>query len=417
MSAGEQSDSASTLVEHYFRHEYGRLVSTLTRRFGAARLEAIEDAVQSAFERALTAWPRQGRPDRPGAWLTRVAVNRLVDRLRKARHADRLEANDLDEPATPGATEDMLVMLFACADERLAPRARLILCLKLLCGFSTREIAARLFMTSANVQKTLERGRHRLQLTWHKLPPPATATADPHDDPRLATVLQVLYLLFTEGASPADTIGLRPELCDEAIRLARILVDHPRGDRPATWALLALMHLHSARLPTQIDREGRLVPLPEQDRTRWDRRQIAAGFECLHRATRSASYSRYHGEAAIQVEHIIAPSFAETRWHEIVALYEALEVLQPSPVYALNRIVALAEAESPELALERLGELALPSWFRNHYVYFGALGELHRRTSHPERAPAYLRKAEENAPSRAERLLFRRRLEACAGST
>lgn len=411
MSLTPRCSRAPALVEHFFRHEFGRLVAVLTRRFGVGRLDAIEDAVQSAFERALGTWPRQGVPDEPAAWLTRVATNRLIDRLRREQRAERLSMADLDEPISPRADEDILAMLFACADEQLAPRARLVLCLKLLCGFSTHEIASRLLMSPANVQKTLERGRDQLARRWAKLDG-LVQSATNHDE-RLSTVLQVLYLLFTEGASLADDVGLRVELCDEAIRLTGLLVAHPIGDRTASWALLALMHLHAARLPARIDGSGELIPLSEQDRGRWDRQHVAEGLASMERATRVDEYTRYHGEAAIQIEHVLAPSFEATRWHEIVSLYRTLEAMQPSPVYALNRAIALAEAEGPLAGLAALDEHAFPPWFARHYLVAAARGELLRRAGRGNDARPFLERAREGAPSHAERLLFSRRLAAC----
>lgn len=407
----ERNSATPKLVEHFFRHEYGRLVAVLTRRFGPARLDVIEDAVQRAFERALGVWPRSGVPEKPAAWLTRVATNALIDRLRQREPSDACE-HEISDACEDHPGESILVMLFNCADDRQTPRARLVLCLKLVCGFSTREIADRLFMSPANVQKTLERGRARLAAGWHTSairPSSAVGRAQ-----RLETVQQVLYLLFNEGFSLAGEIGLRAELCKEAIRLTQILADHPLGDRSSTWALLALMHLHCARLEARIDGEGRLVPLPEQDRQAWDRGHLWRGRACMIRATQDDCYTRYHGEAAIQMEHALAPDFASTRWQEIVELYEVLERMQPSPVYALNRIIALAEANGPRVALDAFESHEFPAWFRNQHLYHGALGELHRRLEQWASASHHLAEAERLAPSAAEKRFFASRAAECA---
>lgn len=417
MTDAGSDDTPSALVEHFFRHECGRLTATLTRRFGAARLEAIEDAIQHALERALGTWSRRGVPEAPAAWLTRVATNRLLDQLRAQQRSPSDEFTDT--LAAPGpaagqdAGEDTLVMLFACADPRLAPRARLVLCLKLLCGFSTEEIATRLFITPANVQKTLERGRQRLKLCWQDVGHVPRSTD--RLEQRLPTVQQVLYLQFNEGYSLGPgNLGLRAELCSEAIRLTSVLVQHPLGDRPTNWALLALMHLHSVRLPARLDDEGQFVPLQEQDRSRWDRHQLSLGMHCLQLAGRGEEFSRYHGEAAIQWEHAMASDFASTRWHEIESLYATLNAAYPSPLYTLNRAIALAEASGPAAALDTLHQAELPAWFKQHHLYHGALGELHRRLGDWTEARHHLQNALAAAPSEAERKLFERRLKACS---
>jgi len=298
---------------------------------------------------------------------------------------------------------------FACADERLAPRTRLILCLKLLCGFSTEEIASRLFMTQDNVQKTLERGRESLKEFWIDHADRPSERSETRSG--LDTVALVLYLQFNEGYTlGAEATPLRSEVCEEAIRLTRLLVGHPVGNQPSTWALLALMHFHASRLPARLDSEGRFVPLSMQDRTRWDRTHIDLGFAALSEATRSSDFSRYHGEAAIQVEHVLAKSFVQTRWQEIVELYEALERLQPSPVYALNRAIAIAEARGPEAGLAALDAAALPSWFEDNHLLLGTRGELLHRAGRRNEAQPYLTRARDAAPSEAERRHYDERL-------
>lgn len=408
------SDAPSALVEHFFRHESGRLAAVLTRRFGASRIEEIEDAIQVALERALGTWTRRGLPENPAAWLTRVATNHLLDQVRRAKTASD-HAGLAAEPLSHDlhdADEDSLVLLFACADERLAPRARLVLCLKLLSGFSTDEIAARLFMQPATVQKTLERGRARLKEIWHDHGSlPATSEGD---SARLQTVQLVLYLQFNEGYSFGHgDESLRVELCDEAIRLTRLLATHAAGNVPSTWALLSLMHFHASRLPARLDAQGGMIPLEEQNRELWDQRQIRLGFEALRLAYGgggASSFSRFHGEAAIQVEHAGAPSFQQTRWGEIVELYELLERLQPSPVYALNRSIALAEAQGAERALAVMEAYDFPSWFQENHLFQAARGELFRRLGQVEPARRHFEVALARAPSRPERRLLERRL-------
>lgn len=411
--------AAHDLVEGFFRHEAGRLIATLGRRYGSHGIELVEDAVQSALERALGTWARRGLPDNPAAWLTRVATHQVIDRLRKLGREvdadlDRLEAVSGAEGPSPVAdtpdVADEIALLFACADEALPERTRLVLCLKLVCGFSTHEIATRLFTSEANVQKMVERGRLCLREAWSDggLPPLARDDLER----RLGIVQQVLYLQFNEGyASCRESEPLRPELCDDAIRLCQLLLAHDALARPSTWALLALMHFHRGRLGARLDGGGGILLLHEQDRSLWDRHQFALALECIARAMSESEFSTYHGEALILAEHCLAPSYAETRWAEIVDLYEVLERLSPSPYYVLQRAIALAEWRGPEHGLALLRKERPPSWLAGHYLWRATMGELLRRTSDFEGAVFHLCSALEATPTRAERAVFERYLE------
>lgn len=418
-----RANEAGVLVDHFFRHEYGRLTASLALRFGLANLELIEDAVQSALAQALATWSRRGLPQNPAAWLTRVAYNAVIDQLRHRSVADRLAPNvDVPPPMeaspAPAQTEvadDELRMLFVCCHDALSSQTQLVLALKLLCGFSTREIAARLFLTDANVQKLLSRGRKRLAEQCGD--PYTSEWADPDAErmtARLDAVQRVIYLLFNEGYSSqrVDEV-IRHDLCDEALRLCVLLVSHPRGNQPSSWALLALLHLHRARLDARLDADGGLLMLEQQDRTRWDRAHIYEGMMCLHHSGQGDIFTRYHAEAAILAEHCIAPSFAATRWDRIVELYEALERLHPSPIYTLNRAIALAEWKGPQAGLDLLEALTPPAWLVRYYLWDATLGELHRRVGNTARAIRDLQRALERAPTHAERKVLQDRLQRC----
>ena len=423
MAAEVHDRKTAGLVEHFFRHESGRLVAALVRRYGAARLEMIEDAVQSALSAALATWSRRGVPENPSAWLTRVAQNQIVDQLRRDGTVDRAtERHEIGEAAPPPAVafvseieDDELRMLFVCCDDKLSMQAQLVLALKLLGGFGTREIAARLFLTDANVQKILERGRSRLRELWTSAEVASLPDPSPHQlARRLVAVQRVIYLLFNEGySSQREDEVIRRDLCQEALRLGHLLASHPAGDHAETWALLALLHFHTARLDTRTDENGALLALHEQDRARWDRRQILMGFECLFRSGETSRYSRYHAEAAVLAEHCIAPSFEATRWSEIVELYAMLERVEPSPLHTLNRAIALAEWKGPQEGLRLLREMAPPAWLSRYYLWDAAFGELHRRAGEFERAAHHLERALELAPTEAERRVYRKRLDRC----
>jgi RNA polymerase sigma factor (sigma-70 family) len=412
---GDRDDlSAPALVEHAFRHHYGRLVAVLTRRVGLHHVEFVEDAVQSALAAALTSWAVAPAPADPTAWLYRAAYNRAIQELRRA--AGRREILSRIPTETTGSQDetfaeheirdDMLRMLFVCCDDAIPRQSQLVLALKTLCGFSTGEIALRLFTSEANVYKRLARARERLREMRSDLEtPPLDALRS-----RLPGVHGVLYLLFNEGYLSAHAEhAIRRELCDEAVRLATLLAEHPVGAVPETFALLALMHFHSARLGARVDGAGALLLLEEQDRTRWDRDRVAIGAEWLARSATGDVFSRYHAEAAIAAEHCFAPSFHETRWHEIAELYEMLERIEPSPLHTLNRALALAEYEGPEAALALLQGLVPPTWLAGSYLWDAVLGDLHRRARHPALAERHWKRAIESAPSDAVRALLRRR--------
>jgi RNA polymerase sigma factor (sigma-70 family) len=415
-------NAAPDLVEHFFRREYGRLVALLTRKAGVRNLERVEDAVQSALLTALTAWTTQGLPDDPGAWLYRVAHNNLMGdlrqtagRLRILERAVDAVPHSSDDSAPPyfasEVADDMLRMLFICCDDAIPRESRLVLALKTLCGFSTGEIALRLFTSEANVHKRLARARDKLRSV------PADTQTPPLEtmQSRLPSVHGVLYLLFNEGYLSAHAEqAIRRELCDEAIRLTTLLVEHPVGAVSKTCALLALMQLHSARLGGRLDATGGLLLLEEQDRSLWDRERMTLGAEWLERAAHGDVFSRFHAEAGIAAEHCFAPSFGETRWKEIADLYAMLERIDPSPLHTMNRAVAVAEGQGPEAGLALLRALATPPWLTDSYLWDAVVGDLHRRAGYPDIAQRHIERAMSSAPTAAVQTLLRRRLAAPA---
>jgi RNA polymerase sigma-70 factor (ECF subfamily) len=406
------------VAEHFFRHEYGRLVAMFSRRLGLHNLELIEDAAQLALAAALETWPKSSVPENPSSWLYRVAHNHIVGELRRsARHAElatqHVTQAELASPDEPHAflegdvRDDLLRMLFVCCDDALPVQSQLILALKSLCGFDVREIAERLFSSEANVYKRLGRARRRLrEIEFEPGDLASCAFAS-----RLPAVQTILYILFTESYLSSHADGaIRRELCDEAIRLTQELVLHPVGAGPETCALLALMHLHAARMPSRQDGSGGLILLEDQDRSLWSSREIATGLQWLARSAEGETFSRYHAEAAIAAEHCLAPSFAETRWERIVECYAQLERVAPSALHTVNRAVALAEWQGPEAGLELLEGLAPPSWLACSYLWSAVLADLHRRAGHSARAEQYRALALETAPSGAVRVALERRL-------
>jgi RNA polymerase sigma factor (sigma-70 family) len=411
--------SPQHLVEHYFRHEYGRLVAILVRRVGVQHIEAVEDAVQSALMAALESWKGVGPPDNPSAWLFRVAHNQLIGELRQQlrrghilqqRASEEALAPQLDLEPIPGddGQDDLLRMLFVCCDDAIPVESQLVFALKTLCGFAVEEIAQRLLTSSANVYKRLTRARIRLRevpLRIDELTPQQYAA-------RLVAVHSVLYILFTEGyLSSHPELAIRRELCADAIRLTTILAEHPQGQTPETSALLGLMYLHMARMTTRQDSSGGLLLLEEQDRERWDVHMIQCGLYWLAYSARGNSFSRYHAEAGVAAEHCLAPSFAETRWHKIAEYYALLEQLAPSPLHRLNRAVATAEWRGPDAGLAVLAGFEPPARLAKSYLWAAVLADLYHRCGNSELAQAYRVRAYKAAPTLAIKQLLQRRLD------
>ncbi len=406
------------LADHFFRHEYGRLVALLCRRVGLQHLEAVEDAVQSALLAGLENWIRTGVPDKPAAWLYRVALNHLIGELRQTNRRARIAgqyAAELMETVEDAVNiylladvqDDLLRMLFACCDESIPLESQLVFALKTVCGFDVREIAQRLFTTEASVYKRLTRARNRLLA----LQPPLDELGPAEIASRLPAVQTILYVMFTEGhLSSHVSTPLRGELCDEAKRLTLLLAEHPLGGKPETFALLALMHLHAARMAARQDQAHALLLLGEQDRSSWDFEEIAVGLSWLKRSAQGTSFSRFHAEAGIAAEHCLAPSLALTRWDRIVECYELLDHIAPSTLHTLGKALAVAECLGPQRGLAVLDRFDAPAGLTDSYLCHAVLADLQIRCGHIEVARSHREAALAAAPSPAVRAALARRL-------
>jgi RNA polymerase sigma factor (sigma-70 family) len=403
-----------------FRRESGRMVSALTRVFGVHNLSLAQDAVQDAFCRALEVWKYSGLPDNPSAWLMVTAKNRALDVLRRERTA-RTFAPELgrlldsewtlapivEELFAPTAIkDDELRMMFSCCHPRLSEEAQVALILHILCGFSVGEIASAFLGTEAAIEKRLTRSKKVLAGSKRLFD---VASANEFST-RLPAVHYALYLLFNEGyhgASPEHTA--RAELCREAIRLVALLLEHPLGSTPTTCALAALMCLVAARSPGRIDEQGELSPLFQQDRTRWDQGLLGEGLRLLGMAASGTELTEFHVEAAIAAHHAAAHTTEETNWREIVALYDTLLTIRPSPIVALNRSIAIAELEGPARGLHEMAAISGSDRLTRYPFYFAALGELERRLGNAEASAAHFRAALALARNPMERRFFEQR--------
>jgi RNA polymerase sigma-70 factor (ECF subfamily) len=326
----------------------------------------------------------------------------VLDELRREKRDERYLAEVSVDYAQQEVQDDVLRLLFVCADPAIPPESQLVLALKTLCGFSTEEIARRLFQSEDAIHKRLQRARTRLK---------EHAELQSIDPERVQSVLHMLYLLFNEGYSSAqpDRV-IRRELCDEALRLALMLKEDPAGALPETDALVALMCFHAARFDARVDGTGGLLLLEEQDRSLWDRALVERGLLHLTRSARGATVSRYHAEAGLAAEHCLARSYAETNWQEIVRLYEVLERIAPSPLNVLNRAIALAEWKGPDAGLAALEAIEAPGWLSGYYLWDATLGELYRRRGDRNRALFHTKSALAAAPTNPEKTLLERRL-------
>jgi RNA polymerase sigma-70 factor (ECF subfamily) len=413
--------------EHLFRREAGRMVAALTRLFGLHNLALAEDVVQDAFCRALEVWPFRGVPDNPAAWLMVTAKRRAIDVLRRERTArtfapelGRLLESEwslvplVDELLSGSSVQDgLLRMMFSCCHPRLPEEAQVALVLHLLCGFGVGEVAAAFLSSNAATEKRIARAKKFLARSKRLFD-----LRDVDRAPRLASVHRALYLLFNEGYHGASSESvIRVELCREALRLVRLLVDSPFAATPATDALAALMCLHAARLPARVDPSGNLSSLFDQDRSKWDADLVAEGQQLLESSAKGTVLTEYHLEAAIAAVHAVAPRVEDTDWGQIVTLYDRLLRIRPSPVVALNRAIAVGQRDGPERGLEEIRSIPSLDRLASYPFYPAALGELELRCGRPDAAGAHFHMAVELARNPMERRFFAQRLDACAAAS
>jgi RNA polymerase sigma factor (sigma-70 family) len=400
------------------------MVAALTRIFGVHNLALAEDVVQDAFCRALEVWRVRGFPENPSAWLMATAKNCALDALRRERTA-RTYAPELGRLlqsewtlapvveelfAAHAIKDDLLRMMFSCCHPRLTEEAQVALVLHILCGFSFSEVASAFVNSHSAAEKRIQRAKKVLAQSdrLFDISAPADFTA------RLPAVHRALYLLFNEGYHGASAeFAVRSDLCREAMRLSAILLAHPLGATPTTYALAALMCLNAARLPGRLDAEGNLNSFLHQDRSTWDQELVAEGHKLLELSATGPQVSEYHIEAAIASIHARARCVQETDWSKIVMLYDGLLRIRPSPVIALNRAIAISELEGPDRGIEVIHSIKGSERLANYPFYFAALGELEFRRGNLDAAGEHFLVAYSLARNPAERQFLQRRCDAC----
>jgi RNA polymerase sigma-70 factor (ECF subfamily) len=375
--------SATAAVERIFREEYGRIIASLVRRFGD--IDIAEEAAGEALVAALEKWPASGVPPNPGGWLTTTAGNRAIDRLRREKQrgtkhqAASMLYDDTPRQPTGPLDDDRLRLIFTCCHPALAPEARIALTLRLLGGLTVAEIAQAFLVPETTMAQRITRAKKKIAAAKvpYRVPEAADLPA------RLGGVLTVLFLVFNEGyLATGDGDPVRADLTGEAIRLTRIL-RLLLPEEPEVTGLLGLLVLIEARREARL-RNGQLVPLHEQDRAGWDRAMIAEGHELVRECLAINRPGRYQILAAINAVHTDAATATDTDWSQVVALYDQLTRLDPSPIVALNRAVAVAELDGPEVALALVDRLPLPGYHAWHAVRADLLRRLGRSTEAKE---------------------------------
>lgn len=413
------------LIDHLFRHEYGKLVAVLTHLFGIENLDLAEDVVQDSLVEAIKDWPYKGVPDNPSAWLYRVAKNKALNILNREKYKRKYTLNTArlpDSYKTDGhpiddifseheIEDDVLKMIFTSCHPLLTKDSQVALTLKTLCGFSIVEIARAFFTTEETIKKRLVRARRKIREARLQFEIPDKREMQK----RLDAVLETIYLVFNEGysASTGDEI-IRFELCEEAIRLAELLASSAIiHDKSAIYALLALMILNASRFTARTDNDGNILTLAEQDRSLWNKDLMQRGFSYLHGSTSGTKVSSYHILATISAYHCLAPGFASTDWKGILHMYDQLMILDSSSLVKLNRSIAISKVYGPAKAIEELKAVTADPAFTCYHLLYSTEAEFYSELGCYEKAAESYTRAIKYSPLKAEKRLLQKKLRHC----
>ncbi|TAI48351.1 RNA polymerase sigma factor [Flagellimonas allohymeniacidonis] len=416
----KNQEKINSLIEHFFRHESGKMISVLTRYFGAEKLNLAEDLVQETIIAAISTWTYRGIPDNPNAWLYRVAKNKALNILKRekikqayisSKHHRPIPREEIlvDEIFSPKNIEDdQLRMMFLCCNPLLSIDSQIALTLKTLCGFSISEIAKAFFTSPESVNKRLVRARKKIRDDNISFDVPSKMDINE----RLETVLETIYLIFNEGysASKGKSI-IRRELCEEAIRLTDILLNTDFvAEKANVYALKALMQLNTSRFNARQDANGQIVRLEDQDRRLWDLNIMEKGFVNLGKSHHKY-VSKYHLMASVSAYYCMAKDFESTNWKSVLTLYDKLLQIENSPIVLMNRAIIISKVHSIEKGIEELENIKNHKAIRSHHLYYSIFGEFLFKLKRNKQAVAMMEKAIELAPLKIEKETLKKRLE------
>lgn len=417
--ADQSLPSKEEVLDHFFRNEYGKIIAHLTRTYGSTYIELIEDAVQEALIKAMNTWAFNAIPDNPSGWIFRTAKNQLIDQLRRNAKLNKgdqvLEIIAAEEQnrsfmkdvvLDSELKDDQLRMIFACCHPVLSPESQLILTLKLMGGFSKKEIAKALLKKEDAVAKSFTRARKKFADEVGELVVPMGRELES----RLDNVMKVIYLLFNEGyASSSGDALLRYDLCEEAIRLCALLEENKHCASPEVFALQALMMFHSARFEGRTDEDGEFLSLADQDRQKWNVQRIEEAIGYLNRASEGNHISEYHIQAGMAYYHSTAPTFSDTSWQSILQLYDLQMRYFPSAVAALNRAVVIHKVEGHAAAIKAVDQIG--DQLNNYRLYHAFKGDLLAESQHFDQALKHYQKAIELSDNQKEKNHLQRKIE------
>ncbi|MEO9849511.1 MAG: sigma-70 family RNA polymerase sigma factor [Reichenbachiella sp.] len=407
------------MAEHLFRTEYGKLIAAIVRIFGATHIQLAEDMVQETMISAISHWSVDGVSDNPGGWLMQVARRKVLNELKRDKMRQRHDweqatlqysEQDVSDVFLEGEIEDnQLRMIFTCCHPNLNVEAQIVLTLKTLCGFGVKEVANALLTTESTINKRLYRAKKSIRESNASFDIPQGIALKS----RLETVCLTLYLLFNEGynSSTSDTI-IQKDLCLEAIRLTKLLVDRFEENKKVC-ALLSLMCFHTARFDARIDNKGAIVLFEDQDRKAWNKELIAVGMQYLKRSIHDKELSAYHIEANIAAEHCMAANFEATNWQHIHDLYTLLAKFKPNAIIQLNLAIINSQLEGIESSLEMLDQLKGHSELRNYHLLPATQGIFCMKLGRYEQAISYLESAQALNPSPTESNFILDKIIAC----
>lgn len=421
MNSNSDNSELNKTVDHLFRHGAGKMVSVLTRIFGFSNIGEAEDIVQDTILKALQTWRYGKIPENPEAWLYRAAKNNAIDIIRRDKLKYKIENEisillkseytlvpAINEMFTENEIKDsQLRMMFACCHPQISLENQITLILKILCGFSTAEVAKSFLISEDTVSKRLYRTKEFFRLNKIKLEMPSGNEIKN----RTNSVLNAIYLLFNEGYNSTHSKELiRTELIEEALTLCKLLSESPHTQLPEVYALMALIYFHSSRSESRLSNEGEIILLSGQDRNKWDKAMILKGNEYLKKAAFGNEITSYHLEAAIAFEHCTSESFQKTNWELILGYYESLCKIITSPISQLNRIIALMQVSGPSIALKELENLPERNKLESYYLYHSLLGDIYSKLNDSITAKNYYEKAIRLTQSNAEKKMLRNKI-------